>query len=224
MVEDIEAMIRLRYSEHEQDHGIGDGDEVKEFIRNSTRHIPIDVALQGGEVLHLGGGWHIDVWHTPGHTYGHLTLLDRASNTLVIADAALHNAVPTAHGAPAFPPTYRYVDTYIASIQRLAGQGVTTMLTSHYPVYRDAEVAEFLGESRTYVERVDQALVAQLQERAEGYTLRQLCDALGPVLGEWPAESSAYLCFPLTGHLERLVQHGRVEVERADEVIVYKWK
>ncbi|MEC7227680.1 MAG: hypothetical protein VXW00_12480, partial [Candidatus Latescibacterota bacterium] len=90
--------------------------------------------------------------------------------------------------------------------------------------YRDAEVAEFLGESRTYVERVDQALVSQLQERAEGYTLRQLCDALGPVLGEWPDESSAYLCFPLTGHLERLVQHGRVEVERADEVIVYKWK
>ncbi len=224
MVEDIEAMIRLRYSEYEQDHGIGDGDEVKEFIRNSTRHIPIDVALQGGEVLHLGGGWHIDVWHTPGHTYGHLTLLDRASNTLVIADAALHNAVPTVHGAPAFPPTYRYVDTYIASIQRLAGQGVTTMLTSHYPVYRDAEVAEFLGESRTYVERVDQALVSQLQERAEVYTLRQLCDALGPVLGEWPDESSAYLCFPLTGHLERLVQHGRVEVERADEVIVYKWK
>ena len=224
MVEDVEAMIKLRYSEYERDHGIGDGDEVKEFIRNSTRHIPIDMALQGGEALHLGGGWHIDVWHTPGHTHGHLTMLDGANDTLIIADAALHNAVPTAHGAPAFPPTYRYVDTYIASIQRLASQGVSTMLTSHYPVYRGVEVAEFLGESRTYVERVDRALMAQLQEHADGHTLRQLCDALGSVLGEWPAESSAYLCFPLTGHLERLVQHGRVEMDRMDGVIVYRWK
>ena len=224
MVEDVEAMIKLRYSEYERDHGIGDGDEVKEFIRNSTRHIPIDMALQGGEALHLGGGWHIDVWHTPGHTHGHLTLLDGANDTLIIADAALHNAVPTAHGAPAFPPTYRYVDTYIASIQRLASQGVSTMLTSHYPVYCGAEVAEFLGESRTYVERVDRALMAQLQEHADGHTLRQLCDALGSVLGEWPAESSAYLCFPLTGHLERLVQHGRVEMDRMDGMIVYRWK
>ena len=224
MVEDVEAMIELRYSEYEKDHGIGDGDEVKDFIRDSSRHIPMDVALQGGEVLHLGGGWDIEVWHTAGHTYGHLSLRDASSNTLVIADAALHNAVPTAEGAPAFPPTYRYVDTYAASIQRLAGQGASTLLTSHYAICRGAEVAEFLAESRAYIDRVDEALVAELQGAAGGRSLRQLCDELGPVLGEWPAEASAYLCFPLMGHLERLVQHGRVVTGRGDGVVEYRWK
>ena len=108
--------------------------------------------------------------------------------------------------------------------QRLAGQGASTLLTSHYAICRGAEVAEFLGESRAYVERVDQALVAELQGADGGRSLRQLCDALGPVLGEWPAEASAYLCFPLMGHLERLVQHERVEMARRDGVVEYRWK
>jgi glyoxylase-like metal-dependent hydrolase (beta-lactamase superfamily II) len=223
MVEDVEAMIALRYSEYEQDHGIGDGEETKDFIRSVSRHIPIDVTLQGGEVLCLGGGWDIEVWHTPGHTYGHISLYDAASNALIIADAALHNAVPTALGAPAFPPTYRYVDTYAASIQRLASRQASTLLTSHYPMCRDAAVAEFLAESRAYVERVDGELVRQLQSGGQ-HSLRQLCAALGPILGTWPAEASAYLCFPLMGHLERLLQHGRVQTDRRDGVTVYEWK
>ncbi len=223
MVEDIEVMIGERYSEFEEDHGIGDGEDTKEFIRNSSRHIPIDIALQGGEVLHLGGGWNIEVWHTPGHTYGHVSLYDRSSNTLVIADAALHNAVPTAEGAPAFPPTYRYIDTYVGSIGRLTAQGATALLTSHYAVCRGGQVAEFLGESRAYVNRVDQALIAMLQD-GERHSLRSLCEALGPILGEWPREASAYLCFPLMGHLERLVNHGRVEVGKKDGSVSYRWK
>lgn len=223
MVEDIEVMINLRYAEFERDHGMGDGEGTKEFIRNASRHIPIDIALQGGEVLHLGGGWDVEVWHTPGHTYGHLSLRDATSNALVIADAALHNAVPTALGAPAFPPTYRYVDTYMGSLQRLAAQGAEALLTSHYSICRGGSVAEFLGESRAYVERVDLALVTLLQAGG-GHSLRQLCETLGPSLGQWPTEASAYLCFPLMGHLERLIQYGRVEIARVGGVVVYSWK
>jgi hypothetical protein len=34
-----------------------------------------------------------------------------------------------------FPPTYRYLDTYVA-MQRLMGDGDNTLLTSHYPTFR----------------------------------------------------------------------------------------
>jgi glyoxylase-like metal-dependent hydrolase (beta-lactamase superfamily II) len=224
MVENIDTMIDRRYSEWEADHGIGDGDEAKAFIRQCSRHIPIDVALQGGERLRLGTDWDVEIWHTPGHTYGHLTVHDPASNTLIITDTTLYNAVLRADGTPAFPPTYRYVDTYLASMQRITGQGASTLLTSHYPVYTGAGINEFLAESRAYVERVDQALIQEVQAADGPRTLRQLIDVLGPKLGEWPTEASAYLCFPLTGHLERLVQYGRVETRRQDKLLTYRWR
>ncbi|MEE3232872.1 MAG: MBL fold metallo-hydrolase [Candidatus Latescibacterota bacterium] len=204
MVEDIEVMIDRRYSEWEKDHGIGDGDDAKEFIRKASRHIPVDISLQGGEKLNLGDGWNVEIWHTPGHTRGHLTVYDPGRNIAIIADAALHNAVPRADGSPAFPPTYRHTQDYIFSLEHLLKHQFDILLTSHYPVYSGPEVASFLEESRDYVDRVDQALITQLQESKVDQTLADLTYSLGPVLGAWPDEASPYLCFPLTGHLEHL--------------------
>lgn len=224
MTEDIECMINDRYSEFEADHGIGDGDEAKEFVRSNARHIPIDLLLQGGETLRLGPDWCVDILHTAGHTYGHVSVDDASSKTLIIADSTLYNAVLQADGKPAFPPTYRYVDTYLASMHRFMGMHIDTMLTSHYPIYKGAGIAEFLGESRAFVERVDQALIQALQGADGGRTMRELIDELSAGLGEWPAEASAYLSFPFLGHLERLVQHGRVETGRRDGLMTYSWK
>lgn len=224
MTEDIECMIEQRYSEYEADHGIGDGDEAKEFVRSATRTTPIDVLLQGGETIRLGPDWCVDILHTAGHTYGHLSVNDASSKTLIIADATLYNAVLQADGQPAFPPTYRYVDTYVASMQRFMGMDVNTMLNSHYPVYKGAEIGEFLGESRAFVERVDEGLAQALQGAEGGRTLRQLIDELSPKLGQWPAEAAPYLSFPLLGHLERLVQHGTVESGRRDGLMTFNWK
>ena len=224
MVEDIDVMIDQRYSEYEADHGISDGDEAKAFIRKASRTVPMDVLLQGGEKIRLGPDWWVEVQHTAGHTWGHITISDPATKTLVIADATLHNAVPRADGEPAFPPTYRYVDTYLASMHRFAAMEVDTMLTSHYPVYKGAAIGEFLGESRAFVERVDQALEGELQGADGPRTMRELIEALSPKLGKWPAAGGIYLCFPFQGHLERLVAHGKVETGRRDKLMTYSWK
>ncbi len=111
MVEDIERLIWDRYGEYIADHGIDDGDDAREFIRANTRTVPMDLTLQGGETIRQGGDWRVQVLHTPGHSRGHLSVYDPRSRTLIICDAALYNAVLTSDGAPAFPPTYRYVDT-----------------------------------------------------------------------------------------------------------------
>jgi len=224
MTEDIECMIEQRYSEYEADHGIGDGDEAKEFVRSAARTTPIDLLLQGGETIRLGPDWCVDILHTAGHTYGHVSINDASSKTLIIADATLYNAVLQADGQPAFPPTYRYVDTYVASMQRFMGMDVDTMLTSHYPVYKGAGIGEFLAESRAFVERVDAALSQALQGADGARTMLELIDELSPKLGQWPAAASAYLSFPLQGHLERLVQHNVVQTGRRDGLMTFSWK
>jgi glyoxylase-like metal-dependent hydrolase (beta-lactamase superfamily II) len=220
MVEDIELMISDRYGEYGPLHDIDESDESKEFVRSATRHIPIDIALSGGEKLRLDPNWEVEILHTPGHTYGHLSIYDRRSNTLVIADATLYNAVLTATGQPAFPPTYRYVDTYTASANRIAGIGADTLLTSHYPVYQGPQVAEFIDESRAYIDRLDQALVDELAKADAPRTMKELIAALGPFLGEWP--DSTYLVFPLQGHLERLELYGKLQTDRRDGVMTYR--
>jgi glyoxylase-like metal-dependent hydrolase (beta-lactamase superfamily II) len=224
MVEDIDVMIRDRYSEFAADHGIDETDEAKQLIRASSRHVPIDIALSGGEKIRLGSSWTVEVLHTPGHSRGHLTIHDPRSQTLIICDATLWNAVLRKDGKPAFPPTYRHVDTYVATMNRFAGMKPKMILTSHYPVYTGAGIDEFLAESRAYVDRVDQALLQAIGHAATPPTMRELTEQLGPVLGEWPRAADVYLVNPFQGHLERLVQYGLVTTGRRDELMTYQLK
>jgi glyoxylase-like metal-dependent hydrolase (beta-lactamase superfamily II) len=192
-------------------------------MRANARHSPIDLGLSGGETVHLGNGWHVEILFTPGHTRGHITVYEPRSHTALVADAALWNSILTKAGRPAFPPTYRYVDTYIASIQMLQSLPIDTLLTGHYPVCQGEAVVEFLDESRAYVDRVERVLTEQLRNKKESYTLRELIAALKTKLGDWPDGAEILLDFPLAGHLERLVQYRKVKTGRRDKLLTYAW-
>jgi len=215
LVEDLERMISDRYGEFAADHGLDDTAETKQWIRENATATPIDIGLTGGERIHLGDGWHVEILHTPGHSLGSMSVWDPRSRSLAIGDAVLWNAVLLADGAAAFPPTYRYVESYVATIQRLQAMPIDRLLTSHYPVYEGTAVASFLAESRAYVDRVDATLLAELAG-APALTLASLTTRLGPALGDWPMPASQYLCYPLLGHLERLERQRLVTRTRND--------
>jgi glyoxylase-like metal-dependent hydrolase (beta-lactamase superfamily II) len=221
MIEDIERMIGRRYGEFAADHGIDDPEETREYIRSVAPGAPIDVGLTGGERLHLGDGWRVEVLHTAGHTWGSVSVWDPRSRALVIGDAVLWNAVLLGNGDAAFPPTYRYLPTYLATIAHLHGLGAEWLLTSHYPARQGSGVADFLVESRSYAARVDAALVAELQGGRR--TLRELTERLGPSLGEWPEAANTYLSYPLLGHLERMLEFGLLTTGRRDGLLEYRW-
>ena len=212
LVEDIERIIRDRYEELGPDHGFYESEESKATMRATSRTIPVDMALGGGEEIRLGAAWQVAVWHTPGHSRGHVTVYDPRSHSLIICDAALYYAVLRSDGLSAFPPTYRYVESYLATVQRLQAAAPRLLLTSHYPVYGTMEAQAFLAESRAFVARVDAALLAELEQAKQPRTLQELVAALGPQLGEWPPEANAALSQPLIGHLERLTAYGRLHM------------
>mgnify|MGYP006142376071 CR=1 FL=1 len=203
MVEDIDIMIDERYDEFAVDHGITDGDEAKAFIRSCARHAPVDMTMRGGETFHLGADWHVEVWHTAEHTYGHITLYDPRGNNLIIAGATLYNAVLTATGQPAFPPTYRYVDTYLASLQRIVAAQPNWLLTQPLPTLpRTRQQVSFSPRAASLWSTPTKPWLNALKKE---HTLKQLCQDLGTKLGSWPAAANPYLSFPLMGHLERMV-------------------
>ena len=219
MIEDLEAMIGRRYGEFAADHGLDDAESTKAFIREQAGSVPMDVGLVGGERIRLADDWVVEIVHTPGHSWGSVSVWDPRHRALMIGDAVLWNAVLLTDGGPAFPPTYRYLPTYLATIGRLEAMDIEWLLTSHYPVRRGPEVAEFLAESRAFTERVDAALAAELV--AGPRTLGELTVALGPRLGGWPDAASQYLCYPLLGHLERMVEFGRALKGRRGAVAEY---
>ncbi len=219
MIEDLERMIGRRYGEFAADHGMDDPDATKDFIREQAGSAPVDIGLVGGEHIRLSDDWVVEVLHTPGHSWGSVSVWDPRSRALMIGDAVLWNAGLLSDGRPAFPPTYRYLATYLATIGRLEAMDIDLLLTSHYPVRRGPAVAEFLAESRTYADRVDWALSDELRRGPR--TLAELTVALGPRLGDWPVEASAYLCYPLLGHLERMVEFERASVRRRGALAEY---
>ncbi len=209
LVEDVDRMISDRYGEFAADHGIDDTDDTKAWIRANAKAVPIDAVLLGGEQIDLGDGWSVEIVRTPGHSHGSVSVWDPRGGSLSIGDAVLGTAVPLADGRPAFPPTYRYVEDYVGTIERLQHMPIEALLTSHYGTYEGPAAGAFLAETLAYVDRVD-AVLKDALAADPGATLADLVLRLGSVLGDWPEAASQLLCYPLLGHLERLERQGVV--------------
>ena len=199
--------------------GLDESPEVLAWTRSVTREGPLDIALTGGETIDLGDGWELEVVHVPGHSHGHLAVYDPRSRALAVADAVLGDMVPHADGRPAFPPTYRYVDSYLATISRCEALRPALLLTAHYPTMDADAATEFLASSRGFVEKVDGVVLDELAAAGtRGLRLQELLGRANPRLGSWPSEGTeGALAFPVVGHLERLLALGRITGWHAED-------
>ena len=212
-VGDTEALIQGRYSQFEADHGIGYGEEGKAGIRAGCHSVPLDMTLIGGEQIRLGPDWVVEVVHTPGHTWGHLAIFDPRSRTLIAGEAAMWNAILGDDWQPAMPPTYCYVDTYLATQARLLAMEIDLLSSAHWPLQRGAQVAEYVSEGRNFVLLVERKLL-EFAQRTGGFTLRAAVETLGPTLGSWPAATNQDFSYGMAGNLESLTKRGLLRTER----------
>ena len=83
-----------------------------------------------------------------------------------MSDAVLSDAVRTADGEAAFPPTYRHVAPYRATIGALARLDPAWLLTAHYPTMAGDEGRDFLDCSAQYTDRLEDAVRTALTGRA----------------------------------------------------------
>ncbi|MCB9114966.1 MAG: hypothetical protein H6639_08445 [Caldilineaceae bacterium] len=60
---------------------------------------------------------------------------------------------------PAMPPTYCYVDTYLATQDRLLAMDIDLLAPAHWPLQEGPAVAEYISESRNYCLLVERALL-----------------------------------------------------------------
>ena len=226
LVEDPERLTRERYDAWRADHGVAYPDtQLAEMRRSAGDPQPVDLTFAGGERIRLAGDWLLEVLRLPGHSRGHLAVLDHRHHVLFAADA-LHGRCYPGPDGPSMPPTYLEVDPYldtIRTVQALArGKAITAYAGCHWPVCREEEeVSAFCEESRRFCIHTEQLVLAEVR-RSEGVGLGQLMERLGPQLGDWPRRADADLCFVLGGHLDLLERRGAVHAQREGGIKVYR--
>lgn len=202
-----EQLLQDRYQPYLEEHGLGyDADEERWMRAHYGAPTELALTLAGGEVLNVGDR-ELQVLHVPGHSAGHLALFEPGTGLLFSSDAVHHTGCPGGDGEPALCPTYEEVDAYLDSIETLGRLGPSELHSGHWPVRTGTQVAEFLRESREFVDRVDAVLLERLERPA---TLAQLCEAVQRAAGPWRSEPGM-LRFAVHGHLRRLVRLGAAE-------------
>lgn len=206
-IEDVEAMIGDRYGEFAGEHGMPSAPETDAFVRSVTLTTRVDETVAEGDVITVGDVT-LTVLHVPGHSRGHIALWEPERRFAIIADAALDAALPTVDGDAAFPPTYRDVAPYRATIERLRALEPSMVVTGHFPVLTDEDVGAFFDRSDRFTHLVDERL-AELLAQAP-LTTSEVVATLAPRIGSWPVEAGELGVYPIVGHLEEFEQQGKV--------------
>jgi glyoxylase-like metal-dependent hydrolase (beta-lactamase superfamily II) len=213
MVAEPARLLTDRYGAFEVEHGVGYHEAEKEWMReNYGASATVEVGLAGGETLRVGDR-RLTALHAPGHSAGHLVLHEPATGMLFSSDAVHWCMCPAADGSPALAPTYEEVDDYLDTIAMLERLTVAELHSGHWPIRRGGEIADFMAESRAFVERVDSALAERLERPA---TLAQLCAHVDERLGPFGSDA-VNLMFVVHGHVRRMLRAGKAEIVTAGE-------
>jgi len=189
-------------------HALASSDEARhEMLALLGSAQRIDMTWCGGETLRLSSDWVVDIYHTPGHSAGHLSVFDPRSRTMFSGDAVQGARYLDINGAPALCPTYQHVDAYLTTIRAFDALPIDRLASCHWPLHVGPAVKDFLEESHQFV---DSVLLDELRNCPDGATLAELLVAAGPRLGGWPRSVDRELVYAVEGHLDRLVARGTI--------------
>lgn len=213
-IEDWSVFVAQRGDSFAAGWGLPEATAALDWVRDMFVPGPVDTVLTGDS--RLPGARNLEIWHVPGHSHGHLAVMDHDHSVLAISDAILGGYVPLADGSPAFPATYRYVNDYLATIARVRAAGPRVLLTAHYGDYTGDAIEEFLDESENFVSSVERATLDAIDSGNE--TLIQIVDFVNPRIATWPLEGMrTALAFPVSGHIERAHERGDIRREEGPE-------
>ena len=113
--------------------------------------VKVDLHLQDGNRVDLGGGDFLTVFHTPGHSRGHIALFHERENALFAGDC-----IPL----PGTMPIYEDVTASVKSLEKLKGIRDLAVLCSAWDEpRRGGEAYQALDESLRFIRRVHQLVL-----------------------------------------------------------------
>lgn len=214
-MEDFDEFLRERGSEFAARYGLKVDPSEVEWMRGVVTVGRVDERVHEDYDIDLGDRV-IRVLHTPGHTWGHLSIHDPGNSFLAISDAILGDSVPTADGLPGFPPTYRHERPYLETIELARALNPEHLATAHAGILVGGDVGAYLDRSRDFVRALRSQVTEALMRLDREVLLSELLTELNPLVGDWPKEGAeGALAFPVVGHLEQFALEGDVRITDA---------
>jgi glyoxylase-like metal-dependent hydrolase (beta-lactamase superfamily II) len=150
--------------------------------------LKVDQSVQEGDVIEIGDV-RLEVYHTPGHSPGSITLFDRSSGLIHVGDVDYW-----------FNPTRPYpignAKDLFHSLEKVKQIPATTLYRGHHEVIQGRnEIHDYLNSSLKIARTVEKNILAQLNKHPQGLTILDLVNNMEPVE---PSKSEYYLYN--TGH------------------------
>lgn len=202
LIEDVDRIVAERYREFAPAHDIDVDTAMVAWCHEVAVAAPIGLSITGAIHLDLGER-HVEIFPTPGHSPGSISVWDARTGAALTSDAVLGSTLHRADGQPAFPPTYRLPEAYRATIAELQRRAPMWLLTAHEPVMDATAARIFLRESREFTDRLETGAIRELEEHGP-LTTRELIERLAPSMGAWAESAWIHLAYALVGHLEEL--------------------
>lgn len=217
-IQDRRALMDERYGCHHADGLELEPWRVEELETRGGSVTSVDFGLENGDRVGSSGSW--VVLELPGHSPGHIGLWQEAESRAVIGDALLGWGLRDGKGTLLSPPPYFDISAYQDTIDRVEALALGELHTSHFPVMRGSEIADFIDESRDSVRTIGSALWHVLEE-TKSSTLLDLSAAAAKTLDLWPPEAASGLADPISAHLADWMASGQVIAERSRQGLVY---
>lgn len=217
LIASVETIWDERYRGFEP-YGVEYGPDVVDWLDEMLPPAdePVDVGLRGGEELPLAGGRSLELYHTPGHTDGHLVAYEPESDVVIGGDVVYPEGAFDVHGDPLQPPPYVDADAYLRTIEFLRGLSPSTLSLTHFEPLHDEEVTAFLDRARDWVLGFEATLLSVLADADGPLTVPDLIERITDRRGSFGLDLD--LAFPIVSHLERLEERGRVEQASGDDL------
>lgn len=121
--------------------------------------VPVNRILDDGEVFDLGCGLKLQVFHTPGHSKGSISILLLGYMVLFSGDA-----IPV----PGEMPVYEDVSASVKSIKKLLSvSGIRHLMPSWDEPGKGDQVYQKMDSGLNYIQRVHEAVIKCLENRTE---------------------------------------------------------
>ena len=184
-----------------------------EFIRDTSEAFATDIVLADGDVV-TAGGRDLRILARPGHSTTDSLLVDDASATAFVGDHLLAGISSNAEIVPAAEPTGsrpRARVEYLGNLRRTASMPLDRLLTGHGDSVTDHKglVRRRLNEHRRRCERIVAALE---QGPANAYEIAGHLWSPRTV-----AEQPLLVVWEVLGHLDLLLDEGRVSEQKFDD-------
>lgn len=125
---------------------------MKEFRTLQEEEIPVDWPVENEASIELENGRKVILYHSPGHTPGHLVVFDPATGFLFGGDSVMGRGIPGAGNSVevVMPPHYFSTKWYLETISLIKSIRPSTLFLTHYDPICGKEVEKFLQESEQF--------------------------------------------------------------------------